>query len=485
MKRFSFGLVAVLAAVVLPFSGLASAASSVDYEKSIGQVDGADTVNWVVTATDDGGYVVGGQTVSCYRRPAQVLEGATLTDSDEDWEKVSSQECLNYYNSGAATRSVDMFSKANFNVDTFCSEGSVKGTEELGDNAGLLGDGDEGGPNYVYKFSCVDYIAKFKKNGTKEWLTTIDDDSKPVAVNKLADSSYRLIVYAKRMYAFDARGVQVAKKDLEANYKTIYINSDGSITSDTPLTYSDANGAIVAKATESGIAGYYDWLFPTKDGYVANKCWYDMDAKKDMCVIVDISKDISTIKERELKDVDADRIFIVSANEKGDILAYDPSKGDNVTLISIDKDGNVIGESDILKNPQDFANAHFFKDFTIGFGDNEFSSVTRIVKFDRDLSVEYKYEGSGNEIINDVAVLKDKSLVGVGVAIKGSSSMPVIGDVNGGYLRLVAKQDSTPTPSERPVNNPKTWDAVDTIATIGGVALLGLGFFVRRNLNRR
>ena len=63
--------------------------------------------------------------------------------------------------------------------------------------------------------------------------------------------------------------------------------------------------------------------------------------------------------------------------------------------------------------------------------------------------------------------------------------MPVTGDANGGYLRLVAKQNSASTPSDRPVDNPKTWDTVDAVAMIGGVALLGLGVFLRKNLSRR
>ena len=104
MKRGLLGILTILSAAILPFGG-ASATSVVDYEKSIGQVDGADTVNWVVEATDDGGYVVGGQTILCYKvnpelMPAVSLRGGMKAFSYADQEGVeivSFSDCLEYY----------------------------------------------------------------------------------------------------------------------------------------------------------------------------------------------------------------------------------------------------------------------------------------------------------------------------------------------------------------------------------------------------
>lgn len=57
---------AVLSAGVLAASS-AFAVDLLDYANSVGQVDEADTVNWVIGATSDGGYVAGGQTVQCFK----------------------------------------------------------------------------------------------------------------------------------------------------------------------------------------------------------------------------------------------------------------------------------------------------------------------------------------------------------------------------------------------------------------------------------
>ena len=77
MKRLVFGLGASLAVGLLSTTGVF--ASSLDYAKSVGQVDMADTGNFVIEATSDGGYVVGGQTVQCFKQawagPVNSLDG--------------------------------------------------------------------------------------------------------------------------------------------------------------------------------------------------------------------------------------------------------------------------------------------------------------------------------------------------------------------------------------------------------------------------
>ena len=52
-------------------------------------------------------------------------------------------------------------------------------------------------------------------------------------------------------------------------------------------------------------------------------------------------------------------------------------------------------------------------------------------------------------------------------------------------IKVGTKTSASKASTSAVVKNPKTWDAVDTIATIGGIALLGLGVFLRKSLNRR
>ena len=61
-KRVMFGVGATVATALLSVSGVAFA-DGLDYAMSVGQVDMADTANYVIEATSDGGYVAGGQTV--------------------------------------------------------------------------------------------------------------------------------------------------------------------------------------------------------------------------------------------------------------------------------------------------------------------------------------------------------------------------------------------------------------------------------------
>ena len=120
------------------------------------------------------------------------------------------------------------------------------------------------------------------------------------------------------------------------------------------------------------------------------------------------------------------------------------------------------------------------------YNPNDLLPVSKIIKYNRDLSVKYEYTGTGYEYIADVAELNDGSIAGAGVAVAANPNMPVTGGANGGYLRLVAQNNNEPSATNRPdVKNPKTWDAVDTVATIGGIALLGFGVFLRRNMSRR
>ncbi len=89
MKKRLNLVCATLLAIVVAMVSLtkASAVDNVlDYANSIGALNGAATLNRVVEATSNGGYIVGGQTAAC------------MEYRDEDGEKlVDSEQCEEYY----------------------------------------------------------------------------------------------------------------------------------------------------------------------------------------------------------------------------------------------------------------------------------------------------------------------------------------------------------------------------------------------------
>ena len=89
------GAGALLAASILPAVSV-FAVDPLDYAKSVGSIGGADTINWVVEATSDGGYVVGGQTMGCYRHEDGVALASAHADND-DGELVEWSKCEEYY----------------------------------------------------------------------------------------------------------------------------------------------------------------------------------------------------------------------------------------------------------------------------------------------------------------------------------------------------------------------------------------------------
>ena len=523
MKRFTFGIVVALSTVILPFSSFASATSSVDYEKSVGQVDGADTVNWVIEATSDGGYVVGGQTMRCYKITANSdaepnssgggLGSMMLFDEDaQEGELVDFQKCIDYMQregmmnkdnlvGDAASRILEKSALAYVCLqDVFAPAALPQGiTGNLHDD------------NTYYVATCVDYIAKFRVNGTREWLTTIEDRDRPTAVRQIGNK-YLLSTERGDIYEFTSNGAKNGdgKRVDISNDQVItksYFNSDGSMialavnnngTGIPSIVTFNQDGTV--KATiNSGQSDWYYALIPIgNDEYVTNHERFDEEGYGRGMVEIISGKNL-TITPHPVNDKYEHGVNLISANNRGDVMIVpiiyvedDSSEPTATPMYSYDRTGKKLGEVMLPPVEKLIEESIGAKDFTYMYYtwnlENESEMpVVHITKYNSNMSVRFKYDGTGYEYIADVAELRDESLAGAGVAVGQKSNMPVTGAANGGYLRLVAKQQTnpTPTPSERPVDNPKTWDAVDTVATIGGVALLGLGFFIRRNLNRR
>jgi len=501
MKRFTFGIVATLSTIVLPLSGFASAASSVDYEKSVGQVDGADTINWVIEATSDGGYVVGGQTLVCYKEMMAEdngLSGKSGQLSVYAPERVSVDKCIEYQKEHQFS-SLDQVSFGDAVNNSYLAylcgfhQGLALNSFGTPSTDGTLAEDD----GYYYYGQCIDYIAKFKNNGAKEWLTTVDSGVRPIAVQKIGDD-YRMLLKDGDVRIFSGNGTErIGFKNVGDYYYMAHFNEDGSfiaVSGNTgKLSYYDSEGEFVRDFGGSWSTGS---VFPTESGYVISEMTHEFVDNKDVygIKIYDVSKDLGSGNMRELDYQGSGEVKLVTVSKGGAIIIAvdeDNNRGFD-KLIAFDKDGKKIGELDGYSET-DNKYLTGYKDFTIGITserieqDDQIVPIVKLIKLGEDLTVKYEYNGSGSEFIADVAELVDESLAGVGLAVKGSSKMPVTGDANGGYLRLVAKQQAnpTPTPSERPVDNPKTWDAVDTVATIGGIALLGFGVFLRKNLSRR
>ncbi len=540
MKRIVIGGLAILSAATLPFTGFAYAASTVDYEYSVGQVEGADTINWVVEATDDGGYVVGGQTVMCYRTPkVQYFDAGDANSTGDDLgttadlsitqdeagpepepERISYKDCVKYYQENP-----DLITFENYNqsgqksgkkgggtlnnspsgsfsetlshsiLGQACLGGGIRSAAGLGGD--LSGDSES---EYQYLVYCTDYIAKFKTDGTKEWLTTFKDSYRPVAVKKV-NTGYRLLDEKGGLYNFSSKGVEGENDYVESDtLGKAYFNEDGSfVTVDGINVYhysADGTRSEGGLEYENGNQGEvsYTNVFPAGDGYVIVKTTHNYSDNTESYSIVDASKNLGTTKERNLAGVT--NPFLISANKNGDVIVGYTNEDNKPVLVSFDKNGKKLGEYTGTA-VEDFAKAGIgYKDFAVGVIDANAgpgipttmgmaAPVAKIIKFNRDMTIRYEYTGSGSEFIADVAELNDKSLAGVGLAIKGSTAIPVTGDANGGYLRLVASTNTKPTTSTEKVKNPKTFDGVDVLAIAGSALLLGFGVFLRKHLVRR
>ncbi|MBP5656020.1 hypothetical protein J6X15_00320 [Candidatus Saccharibacteria bacterium] len=505
MKRKIFGGLAILSAAMLPFSGIASAASVVDYEKRIGQVDGADTINWVVEATDDGGYVVGGQTMACYKTTyTGVVEPSGLSGADLGGngalsaamrEKVDFQECLSHDTGGALGATQDSTSA------TFLEKlGQSKIMEICSTYYGepmALGMKLQGDEEVEYSLTCVDYIAKFKVNGAQEWLTTIEDGKRPIAVKKIGDG-YRLLTSRGTVYSFSNTGVR-KNGVVETEYSYLvkaHFNSDGTIiaivgryvdSTEGHLCVFDTDGTIEVDASSASKKHFYELLPAGKDRYIGG---YEYREGETIENRIEILTGYMEDTLHPLHDALSDGAYLISANKEGDAAVIATEDG-ALRLISYDLNGKKLGDR-IITEAEMTMPLSGEKDFTIVYMDGDMNNpndvlpVSKIIKYNRDLSVKYEYTGTGYEYIADVAELNDGSIAGAGVAVAANPNMPVTGGANGGYLRLVAQNNNEPSATNRPdVKNPKTWDAVDTVAAIGGIALLGFGVFLRRNMSRR
>ena len=540
MKRLVFGLGTSLAVGLLSTTGVF--ASSLDYAKSVGQVDMADTGNFVIEATSDGGYVVGGQTVQCFKRAwidaTNSLDGnlkpATLMAQPAGGyirktvygEVAPMEECEEYYSHMTVLDSADVSYRGDTKVDSpivrtaanirlaeqtdeslfdqYCIDGGAIG-RSFGSANALLPNGLAAyDPDADYSYSCVDYIAKFKQDGTKEWLTTIRNGDLPVAVGETT-SDYRLVTEFGMLYTFaKAEGDEKTNVALASpKVHDAIINNDGTTTAalDSSITVFNADGS--KKKSIAPVLGddreEFLWVNDTEiakpfvrigDSFVAGHAVHEYDEATDeykttTYEIVKVSNDLNTISPIFSFDEDDIEVlgdmFPFSADQNGNILvgleimtdSDSPDEWESVAA-SIDKDGNLIGASSFNElfglddsfRPTSIDEVPMILDnFTIVV-----PTLHKMVLLTPQLTEIDSYALAEGEIINDVVVLNDGSLAGVGRSTVSTANYTVDGGVNGTYLRLTAKTSGSGT------TNPQTDDEDIKLYVAGGAAIILFAF---------
>ena len=477
-KRAFWGVAAPLAisALLVP----SAFADTLDYAESIGQVETNDTINYVIEATSDGGYVVGGQTVQCYKYEET---GAPKGPSDEGGEKVSLSECLENYSTIIKTGNESR--GANSKGKTLKFEEMPSSSSSMIDICGFGQSVYRGSDGAYYRVSCLDYLAKFKQNGTKEWLSVIDDSSRPVAVGETS-ADYRLLTKEGTLYTFaKASGAKDQTSGIESGY--VYdaiINEDGTI-----ITVDDENGVALYNADgelEQSYSSSFDGT--VYDGYSADRLVRSGD---DIVVIHDreesngnggyigttaiekISADFSTstpVLEASYEDLNEegiDSLNVLSADQNGNILLgvdiYDEENDSYGSyLVVIDKDGELVEMKEVEEviGDVDVSSTIVLDNFTVIS-----QAGGKLIRLSPNLEATESYDLGEGEMISDITTLKDGSLAGVGFSTASTENYTVDGGMNGTYLRLTAKTTSA-------TGNPNTGDDSKIFVLGGGVILV-------------
>lgn len=535
-KRAIFGVGAASLAVGL-LSASGAFASSLDYAMSVGQVEMGDTVNYVIEATSDGGYIAGGQTIQCFKVMPEMVRAAAGKISRGGWiqkwiegEVVPMAECEEYYSTygGPKAKGGDLYSYRN-KVDTpapraikaadtddessvnfydyckfpvrgatFEKAKQVSAVSAIAATAPTMRLAELDPEADYYKYSCVDYAAKFKKDGTKEWLSTIRNGDIPVAVGETAND-YRLLTENGMLYTFaKTDGEKDDDISTDVSYvKDAIINQDGTtVVASGHSIVLLGNDATIAKELE-GTDTTTEWssyedtgsdyskpLVRTENGFIAVKYTEELvgtdedgeEVWEDGMSIVEVSTDLNTVKTLltfDQEDVDAldGDIEVLSADKDGNIAILAPidltGDGNAVdVIVTVDKDGNAIGGTTAeelfgsgYKPTNEYDEAPLFVDNLTLVNPN----TKKLARLTPELTEIDNYPLADGEMIYDAVLLNDDSLAAVGRASTSTANYTVDGNMNGTYLRLTAKTASSTT-------NPQTGDDLN-VAIISGVVV--------------
>ena len=500
------GTFALLAATLLSTANVFAGENYLDYANSIGQVKNGDTINRVVEATSDGGYVVGGQTVACMRQELlmvrierdpnmtfESLDDDDDLDAEPEIEYVSIEECLEYFENQHSSKGV----AALWSTDFSCA-GDIATLPEVSS----LSDDDE--KEYEYWVECVDYIAKFKKDGTREWLTPVEGDRTPLAVGE-SPNDFRLFVEGGDMYTVSKSGdnasmISVAVPSNE-HLRASKIDRDGSLYvsyGDFLCKYGVDGVQIICIPAEDDIDKAYwndaaGFIVMNGDIYM----YYSYYGENEEWGVVKISKDLLTVtKLISTTGNDDVEYYVISGDAEGNVLVMkeyqdtieataDDDEEEAAVLLSLNSDGEILAEksiNDIEVRSLFFGDAMFMPGYVL------YDKVSKsIIKFNKYLEVELKHDLSDGEEIAGSVVLDDGSIILVGGSTSSNSNYNVAGNMNGIQIRLDAAgvDDDEPVIDGGNVVNPSTIDNIRCYAGAGLVVIAGAALLKNKVLFRR
>ena len=480
-RIFSRGgaMLAAIAFTAASLAGGASAASKYDLAKNLDEFD-MQTVGMRVESTSDGGYIVAGKFIGCIKE-APAPRGRN-DSAYESREILDFSECTKY--SG--------ITEDQYGIYDYCIDNTSD--EELyyypGDYPEVENDDDDL-PRIV---RCLDYVAKYDKNGKAIWMTPTVDYSTILTVGESSDS-YMMYTYNNGIHTLDKETGEDSFTYLwEENVYNAKFNPDGS------LILADHRGLYLYDKTAQPIRTL---------SYTSNDYSYDTfgasiisggkivtsrhNEETGATEIVEISDDLQSITVR-LSSSDRN-IVPVAGNDEGDLIVYDIEYLNNndyiLTIMSYDKNNQLIA---LIEDPKEvlyFLNGYVATNDTLiaemhygGFGGDDDASAPYLAMYSRELKEAARVTLSNAELVNDSTILNNGTLVTAGGIIGGSTS-----DENGLRIHLAAATNSGNSGSGQgagaTVNNPKTDDNIVKIALTGGIAMLGGIVLISRKLSRR
>ena len=503
-KRAILGVSALLAAAVMPVANVFAADSSLDYANSIGSLEGSDTINYVVEATSDGGYIVGGQAAKCIRfdwsKVPKVTDYDKMTDGSNVpiWEEypeaaeiVGMSECQDSVEKGSGSKSLD----AEALIGRRSCDNYYGGQREGTSSGAKLEDEETETeePDYEYYVSCIDYAAKFKKDGEKEWQTTIKDTTRPVAVGETT-RDYRMITEAGYLYTFDKDGEEGLSTNFDPwneSYSAEFLDDGSFVTRSyyyNGIALFNKNAQYVRTAEVDGDedVNLYEIEAISSDAlYVVGE--YRDEQNIYHTATFRLSSDL-TESERITDYTNSDNEmtpWVIAANDDGNYILEEHcvwnSESHMMTGCEIsirDKNDEVVKEISSEELAEKYDGAQFI-DFNLMF--NRGTNTVYLLDDNYDVIAEHKL--SEGEEPHDFATLNDGSIVLVGASDTSNDNYEVEGSQNGIQLRIVKAKtegDSTDQPS-----NPGTLDNVHIFAIGGVVVLAGSALLTKKMLGRR
>jgi hypothetical protein len=458
----------------------AKADDILDYANSIGQIDNHDTYNYVVNKTSDGGYVVGGATQFCVEYWGVGRDKIILSGTEEDNIKIIPDEVCMNDDSGVIPKGVTL------NADE---------------------------PLLLHRFEPVNYIAKFKKNGTKQWSTLVDSIEEPILISETAND-YRLLTRDNKAYTVSKSGergevinYEIVKYENDS-YNGIKFGANGYLY----VAYSDWIERYDLAGKYAGHLGrlpdeprnydetitsyHFDDLTMNDDGIYATRNIHGSAINSGQTDIVRISLDFSTVSSICVFQESDGGDQILSADSEGNVLARIDTYYaiDNLVALrgcsyqSFDKDGNLLARKEksldgCLSNNQD---EYGFMDGYLVYDDYGGKIIRKYNKY---FEVEFVHAREDAEIINDLVVLDDGSVIVVGASSESNDMYEITGAANGIQIRLgglPTEPDAEPVPiDDGGVTNPKTFDGLELFAVMGLAIVIMAGFAARKVFVRR